>query len=338
MGRLDRLRRKKKHRKHRGKEHERRPRAAGSDPEPSGTPFLGAEEQDTSCTNSCDDTLSLHGPTLPDFQRPLGEKNQEEGHPSHHDAASDAMEVTRRLSCLNFSMLPPNPSSGYVGTVTSQRREAQPEVEVLSDLELFSEMTSAIQLPMLSDQGVEGMEGVESYHRQARKRPSRRKTNRRSKKVRYISTRDVPSATRMHKAVVTMATVQPLPLGVARTSSRETPGSPHGGGVAWKEGGDTEHMLSRARSFRRGKRSQQNLDDDPLQCCFSDTSVVLERDTSPVLALGSSPEEGDMFETTPPAMEDLEAYPELMCDDTLQSELSETTSDRYVNWAQNLCL
>lgn len=320
MGRLDRLRRKKKHRKHRSKERDQRPRAAGSDPEPSSTPFLRAEDQDTSCTNSCDETLSLYGSSLADFQRPLADKSQPEGSQTHHNAASDAMEVTRKLSCLNFSMLPPTPATGS----PAAGRELHRELDVLSDLELFSEMNLATQLPALSDRDLEGMEGVESHHRHGRKRPSRRKTNRKAKKFRYTSSRDGISASRVHK-VVTAGTMQPLPVGVARTSSRETPSSPHGGGVVTKESGDITPVLSRARSFRRGKRQ----DDDPLQCCFSDTSVVLDQETSPVLAHDMEEEEGDMFETTPPAMEEL--YTEQTCDDTLPSELSETTSDRCVH-------
>ena len=314
MGRLDRHRRKKKHRKYHHKEQERRPRTADSDPEPSGPPFLRGEEQDTSCTNSCDElTLSLHGSVLTDYQRTVT------GHSWTHTAnntSSDAIEVTKKLSCLNFSMLPqdPRPSAEFLGPVAhgSQGERRGAGREVLTDQELFTEMVSAMPLPTLSDRELEGMEGVESYQRQARKRPSRRKFSRRSKKFRYISSRDALPSSRTHRGGV----------GVVRTSSKETPCSP---GV--KDNGN-KSTISRTRSLRRLR--QGHHDDDPLQCCFSDTSVVLEQDT-PTFQLGGvaqgmeSEEEGVecRFGDTPPGIEETD-----MEQDTLQSELSETTSDR----------
>lgn len=196
------------------------------------------------------------------------------------------------------------------------------EFDVSSDVELCSELTSATQpdvLPTLSDRDVEGMECVESYLRQARKRPSRRKTNRRCKKFRYISTRDSSS---VHRKLITMAAApqQPLPLGVVRTSSKEMPSSPHCG---CSDGS----RLTRTRSFRRLKHSRRGEEEDPLFCCFSDTSVALDLDTPPVSAKGNHMEWVEsMFETAPLTIEE-----ELMCEDTLlnESELSESTSDRW---------
>lgn len=333
MGRLERLRRKKRHRKQRGgggKEQGRPPRAAESDPEP---PFLRGEDQETSCTNSCDDSLSLCGSSLSVYPSPLAaartshhqhQQHQQHGSCSAALAATDEMEVTRKLSCLNFSMLPPL-ESGHASL-----REQGREAEVLSDLELFSELTSTTHLdllPTLSDrEGAEVGAESHSHHRQARKRPSKRRTNRRSKRSRYTTTTNTrdPWANR-HSA--------PLPIvGVVRTSSRETPSSPHGVVGAAGRGG-----MSRVRSFRRGRRGQE---DDPLLCCFSDTSVVLDLDTPSMVATDNQDMEEleeeveNMLEATPPALEEEGTFSmQHMCDDPLpnESDLSSSTSDRYVS-------
>ena len=355
MGRLERLR-KKKHKKQRREAVVRRPKAAGSDPERCESPSARTEEQYcSSCTNnSCDETLTLCASSSLTSPAKCVD-------PTPRRSPADEVEVMHKLSCLNFSILPQDSmvrldeshhhfhdGEGDRGAPSVQVMAGTPSpltnrgYDVLSDVDLYSEMTSTTHLdllPMLSDQD---MEGVEPYFRHTRKRPSRRKTNRRAKKFRYISSRDPTSTS---KTSVAMATQQPLPLGLVRTSSREacqghrdvTPSS----------------RLARTRSFRRVKRSQQRYHDDDL-CCFSDTSVVLDTDTPPSLSRdliarssfdipsisiggatydGLDMEETDMFETTPPAMEE-----GCVCDDALlaESELSESTSDRYAPLRINL--
>ncbi len=350
MGRLERLR-KKRHKKHRKEAQVRRPKAPGSDPEPCRS--LSARTEDhyySSCTNnSCDDTLTLCASSS--LTSPA--KCVEGSVPPQRRSPADEMEVMRRLSCLNFSVLPCDsmvrlddhhsegdrigPSGQIMPPVSPQL-----SMDVLSDVDLYSEMTSATQLdllPMLSDQDVEG---AEPYFRHTRKRPSRRKTNRRSKKFRYISTRDPPMSNSVRPSVgMVTAQQQPLPaLDLVRTSSKEACGSPRGG-----QGDATpSSRLTRARSFRRAKRGQQHHHDDDL-CCFSDTSVVLDADNSssfsrdtPLIGRSSCDipsisryeglemEDGeeDMFETTPPAMEEGGGDDALL----MESELSESTSDR----------
>lgn len=281
---MGRLRRKNKshHARKARKELGRRPDAPASDPESCGPSLLKGEEQYSSCTNSCDETVSICATPLTSY----GGKRI--GQPLRlHNSPADEMEVTHKLSCLNFS--------GYLGAqVPTLHHLALPITsslgfEVVSDVEGCSELASATQLdllPTLSDRG-EGMEGVESHYRQARKRPSRRKTNRKSKKFRCMNS-------------VSMATSQPpFPLGMVRTSSKETP--------TYGEGS----RLLRTRSLRRTKhqRSEEYL---------SDTSVALDLDTPTFIHM-----EG--VETTPPAVESARVY-----DDTLpiESELSDSTSDR----------
>ena len=300
---MGRLRRKNKGQRKKGrKEAGHRP---ASDPESCDPSLLKGEDHYSSCTNSCDETLyPLSG--LCDG------KHVEPGLKPRHSPA-DEMEVTHKLSCLNFSVpqgvrSPPHlplPMAASVG------------FDVVSDGEGCSELASATPLdllPHLSDRG-EGMEGVESHYRHARKRLSKRKTNRRAKKSRYINTRDT-SFVKAHGTSVSTATPQqPLPVGVARTHSRGS-----GEGVACP---DNNGML-RTRSVRRTKNTR--LDEDPLAGCLSDTSV-LDMDT-PTFLYG--PRGGNQMEgvETIPHPNGMEAA--LMCGDTVpvESELSETTSDR----------
>ena len=276
---MGRLRRKKRHRKGTS----RPPKAPASDPEV-GTPCAKGVERYSSCANSCDEALSRYGECI----TPQGDD---------HTCPPDEMEVTRRLSCLNFSALPGCfvPSSPPIDLSSSMG------LEVLSDVDL--EMTSTTQLdvlPTLSDNG----EGMETHYRYARKRPARRKSNRRTKRFRCISTRDSS-----HGNTAAMAT--PLPLGMAP--------QPGESGGAWSM---ESPGLLRARSLRRLKRPQA---DDSLLCCFSDTSAVFDVDTPPVV----SNQTMEWVETTPPASTAAMGA-ELICEDTLpnESELSSTTSDR----------
>ena len=133
MGRLERLR-KKRHKKHRKEAQTRRPKAAGSDPEPS----LRTEEQDSSCTNSCGEdtpTLCASSSSLPKCVDALGGTTA--GGPPRIPA--DEVEVMHKLSCLNFSVLPcdtmQHPQDQEAGVAM------EGNFDVLSDVEPYSEMT-----------------------------------------------------------------------------------------------------------------------------------------------------------------------------------------------------
>lgn len=277
--------RKKRHRKGTN----RLPKAPASDPEV-GTPCTKGEEQYSSCTNSCDEAFSRYGECV----TPRGEK---------HSCPPDEMEVTRKLSCLNFSALPCPSFSSFVPSSPPIDLSSSMGFEVLSDVDL--EMTSATHLdvlPTLSDCG----EGMETHYRYARKRPSRRKSNRRTKRFRCISTRDSS-----HGNAAAMATPHPLDM---------APQPGESGGVWSME----SPGLLRARSLRRLKCPQE---DDSLLCYFSDTSAVFDMDTPPAVSKGNHAME--WVETAPPASTAAMGA-ELICEDTLpnESELSSTTSDR----------
>lgn len=125
MGRLERLRKKRHRTRKPRKDLGQRPTAASSDPEPSGTPLVRGEDQESSCTNSCDETLGLCASSLASSSCTTVRSPEQEQEPSKGELehstncqAADEMEVTRKLSCLNFSMLPRphtshTPSSTY---------------------------------------------------------------------------------------------------------------------------------------------------------------------------------------------------------------------------------
>jgi hypothetical protein len=209
------------------------------------------------------------------------------------------MEVTHKLSCLNFSVPPGDMASNSPHVALPMT--ASLGFEVVSDGEGCSELASTTHLdllPTLSDRG-EGMEGVESHYRQARKRLSKRKMNRKAKKFRRINTSFIKASS--------VSTATPHPLGVACTSHDD---------MVCSDG------VLKTRLLRRAKRSQkQGLDDDHL---LSDTSVALDVDT-PTSFYGAGRGGHQMEVTTTPT---LEPY---LYDDILpaESELSETTtSDR----------
>lgn len=315
---MGRLRRKNKYQRRKArKEVGRRPEAPASDPESCGPSLLKAEDQYSSCTNSCDETL------YPLALRGLFDGKQVEQPPKPRHGPADEMEVTRKLSCLNFSVrsgdLAASPHHPSPAPNLALPMAASLGFDVVSDGEGCSELpptTHLDLLPTLSDRG-DGMEGVESHYRQARKRPSRRKTNHRAKKFRYVNSRDT-SFVKAHGNPVSMATPQqPLPLGVVRTSSKETS---HGGA-------GSESGLLRTRSMRQAKYSQKrSQEEDPLSCCLSDTSVGLDLDTPTSLYMGRGG--GHHMEGVETTHHTMEAA--LICDDTVpvESELSESTSDR----------
>lgn len=309
---MGRLRRKSKwQRRKTRKEVKRHPEAPVSDPETRETSLFKGGEAYSSCTNSCDEALSLCASSLTSCDGKCID-------PSLRllRSPTDEMEVTHRLSCLNFSIDP-----GDMVRTPQHLQLPSLGFEVVSDVEGCSELASTAQpdlLPTLSDRGEGAEEMVASHYRRARKRSSRRKNNRRSKKFHCISTRDTSFVRAGTNSVSVATPQQPLELGnMARTLSQET----------LYYGGDSKldgSRLVRTRSLRRVKRSQQqHQEEDPLLYCLSDTSVVLDLDTPTVAYSGHHQMEG--VETTPPALDD-----SLMSDDTLvmESELSETTSDR----------
>lgn len=292
---MGRLRRRNKYQRSKArKEAGRRPEAPASDPESCGPALLKAEDQYSSCTNSCDETLyPLRG---------LYDGKQVEQAPKPRHIPADEMEVTHKLSCLNFSVRPGDLATSphhHPASNLALPMVASVGFDVVSDGEGCSELPSATHLdllPTLSDRG-DGMEGVECHYRHARKRPARRKTNRKAKKFRYINSRDA-SFGKAHGNSVSMATPQqPLPLG----------GAGSGSGVL---------------RTRRAKHSRSQKEEDPLSCCLSDTSVGLDLDTS---GRGGHHNNMEGVETTHPTMEAAR-----ICDDTVpvESELSESTSDR----------
>lgn len=298
---MGRLRRKNKcHLRKTRKEVKRLPEAPASDPESRGSSLFKGEEPYSSCTNSCDEVLALCATSLASCDGKCVDQSLR-----LLRSPADEMEVTHKLSCLNFSIDPGDrvPTPHHLALPPSLG------FEVMSDAEGCSELASTAQLdvlPTLSDRG-EGMEEMmASHYRHARKRPSRRKTNRRSKKFRYISTRDTSFVKAGSNGVTPQQPIQHL--------SREC------GGDGMADGS----RLQRSRSLRRLKRSQQrSQEEDPLLYCLSDTSVALDLDTPTLVYGGHHQMEG--VETTPPDMDTT-----LMSDDTLvnESELSETTSDR----------
>ena len=157
----------------------------------------------------------------------------------------DEMEVTRRFSCLNFSMLP---------SPDLMLALEPPHIDPgLSSCQLDSvdvTMTGDV-LPSLCDE--DGLFGCK-LNRQSRKRPSRRKPNKRTKKIRHSLNPHENSAPTKHH---TVTSPQSLCVSFVRPTA-------------------TDPQFSRARSFRRPRRPKP--DDDPLLCFFSDTSVICDGD------------------------------------------------------------
>ncbi len=177
--------------------------------------------------------------------------------------SADEIEVTRRLSCLNFSMLPcPDPAANYHSSnnVLQHRMQSMP-----IDVNLFSLGGVFDVLPSLSDHET----GFGCRTKQSRKRSSRRKPNKRTKKCRYSLNNDasIPKNDSPH---------QPLYISFVRP----TPKDP---------------QFSRTPLFRRSRRPKSIPKDDPLLCIFSDTSVAYDVE-------GCDSERMDeSFNPTPPA-------------------------------------
>ncbi len=203
----------------------------------------------------------------------------------------EEMEVTRKMSTLTFAMgarlyrdqvgLPE--ASCYEAGLNSMMRE--PLEEGLSETELCSELASATQLdllPTLSDRelGQECVNELEMAQRRARKRPSRRKPTRKTKKQRSVfiipgvsHDRSVsPKVTRGFLSSSVPSLHHPLAQNFVRTSSKENPSTVMSSAVSE----NISKRFSRARSFRRTRRSK--VEEDPLFCFLSDTSVAPDAD------------------------------------------------------------
>ncbi len=256
----------------------------------------------------------------------------ERAHTSGHRARTDEVEVMRKLSCLNFSVLPPSmasPSGCSGGGGDERLPSLLQELEVSSDLDMFSEMASGTQvelLPTLSDKDMEEMEGIEMCHRYSRKRPSKRKVNRRTKKFRYLNARDANCSKHLKNppgpssSLGGVASQQPLGVNFVRSSYKDTPGAPPINPTLMT-GSPQTPPLSCTRSFRRSKRPQ-NYQDEELLRYLSDASI-LDTDTAHCTKLDVDEAE-PMFETPPTSVNsERMVLP-------VDSELSETTSDRYV--------
>ena len=157
----------------------------------------------------------------------------------------DEMEVARRFSCLNFSMLPsPDPMLALEPAHIDPGlgcQQGSVDVTMAGDV-----------LPSLCDK--DGVFGYIKTNRQSRKRPSRRKPNKRTKKIRHsLNPRENSTPTKHH----TLTPPQSLYVSFVRPTAKDP-------------------QFSRTRSFRRPRRPKP--DDDPLLCFFSDTSVICDAD------------------------------------------------------------
>ena len=349
MGRLQRINRKKRHRKQKKVVPEGRSDILESEPELSrlGTESISSGDGEESSVSlpaspaSLSLALSSSFPLVLPGCRDNGHcwnvedqsGKSRDDHVGHHDE----MEMTRRMSSLTFAMAvgmykegdafstPSCVESGLLGIT-------QDVGERMSETELCSELTSATQLdllPMLSDRemGQECMEGLDIAQRRARKRPSRRKACRKTKKQRSVTVVPGNSIDRASSPKVVKGTSSstfpaaycPLVPNIVRTSSKDAPPSlsPTADSVTTR--------LSRVRSFRRTRRSK--VEEDPLFCFLSDTSVAPETDgpvQSSVYLLNHDMEWAEpYYEATPQEVE------EEMEENLLnESDFTETTTDR----------
>ena len=340
MGRLQRIFR---HRKQRRSALEARADTLESEPELSrgsraSEAWSSHEEEESSVSLPVSPSLSLTSLTIPcSTKRDVA---RIEIKPRYFTPRSpDEMEVTRKLSSLNFSMAmsicmdgEDSGSHGQGPGLTSIMHDLD---EVLSETELCSELTSATQLdllPSLSNReiGEEEMEGLDAVQRRARKRPSKRKPTRRTKKQRSLMMAFGGSyggavSPKTHRtpflALHPSSNTHTLSQNFLRISSKEspfpTPSSPGGEGVT--------RRISRARSFRRPKHSKP-VEEDPLFFSLSDTSVA--PDVDPPSAIGSWPRANQEMERMESCYEAKHSNEEM--EETLpnESDFTETTTDR----------
>ena len=261
--------------------------------------------------------------------------------------SSDEMEVTRKFSCLNFSVLPCAPDAALLQPPTScthhpdgARGHAGDTLgcsirvaDNMSDTEPYSELVPAAHLddvlfPTIDDCGGEGgserLEAMDCEQRRRRKRPSRKRPNRRTKKMRMHHHSEGPTS-------ALKSTVQPLSANFIGGSFADTRD---------KDLVESQERLRRNRSFRRSKRQSRHESNDPTLCILSDTSAICEFDQEKG-GFGGEMAQDDFFDSTPPAgggalpidmmMEGLGCLggPSVSLEELPnESDLTETTTDR----------
>ena len=232
--------------------------------------------------------------------------------------SSDEMEVTRKLSCLNFSVLPcsapdallfsraeENGSTSHLQYAQHQDGALLPVYESvrgtiqavdMSDIEQYSELQSATQLDVLlptvdSQGGVDGRRQLEAMdceqQRRRRKRTARKKPNRRTKKMRLYHHSECATPTNKPPS-----TIPPIASNFVQSITLSNEG---------KDGEKAAGQLRRTRSFRRSKRQTRTELNDPMSCILSDTSAMCELDHDRGTNGGEMPNGDDFFDATPPA-------------------------------------
>ena len=229
----------------------------------------------------------------------------------------DEMEVTRKLSCLNFSVLPCPAGSMIFEPVLSLPDDhnycgvhTKHEVMV-TDLDLSSVVGTDL-LPTLSDRDM-SVDVMHNEMRYSRKRPSRRKPNKRVKKSRSSITGRENTTTHTNQKHFGRSLSPPPSLCVSfvRPMAKDP-------------------QFSRTRSFRKPRCLKSRTVDDPLLCFLSDTSAVCD------IEVPSHDKMDDTFDCTPPGEQCVSGVSVVdKCgggadNDNVESDLSETTtSDRY---------
>ena len=229
--------------------------------------------------------------------------------------SSDEMEVTRKLSCLNFSVLPCAPDTllqQQQPPTSSQYQEGPCEhapsaggddtlrgvihvADNMSDIEPYSELhvIPTVQLddalfPSASGGDKRPAEAMDCEQRRRRKRPSRKRPNRRTKKMRMHHHSEGPN-------ISTRSTVQPLSVNFIGGSFADA--------TREKDLVESQERLRRNRSFRRLKRQSRSEHHDPTLCILSDTSAICEFDQEKGGngGVGGEMAQDDFFDSTPPA-------------------------------------
>ena len=224
--------------------------------------------------------------------------------------SGEEMEVTKRLSCLNFSVIPCalDPGNFSCGSNIAGGGGACD----VSDVELYSEFTSATHLDLLPG------EGDTLGRRQNRKRASKRKPNKRTKKMKSSN---CGMAFTFGGAVASGSKMKAHPLsssqpGHSRSQLRHVPTS-------------RAKRRSHPGSCSVKRRKIEIEDDSYFSCFLSDTSAVCDMEVFQ--------DAGDdrMSDCTPPADPSflvggyLNPHEEAELS-SHESELSESTTDRCV--------
>lgn len=224
--------------------------------------------------------------------------------------SGEEMEVTKRLSCLNFSVIP---FALDPGNFSCESNIAGGGACDVSDVELYSEITSATHLDVLPS------DGERLSKRQNRKRASRRKPNKRTKKLK-------PSNCGM---AFTFGGTSTVGSGCSKVKLH-----PLSSSHACHSHSQLRHVPT-SRAKRRShsgvcsvKRRKMEMEDDSYFSCFlSDTSVAYDMEVFQ--------DNGDdrMSDCTPPAEPSFSTggYPNQPPGPEFspqESELSESTTDR----------